>query len=578
MVKYRTTLLILLFAGLSFAECLASTVKGLDISVLLHGNGSASITEHWIIDLDDEDAKTEWYVAHKWLGDMRIEKLTVDGYVPGKEGLTRFETLDEWDVDADREEKSGKCGLANDGQEICWGFGDWGEHEYVVRYELTHLVKSYDTCDGFNHCFVDMNCAVENAKVTITTTDGIALSEQNTRRWSFGFEGQIVFNGNTIVATPKGDVGNGKRIIVMLEMDKGMFSPDSEASESWAARKQRALDGSDYLKSDSDDEEWGFWDIIGVLLVIIAGLILYFCTDIVVTILMSLCWMLLCAAWWVVSLSPLRTWRRRKKLGIAEGRYFRDTKKEWTLMQNKMVVDDLSYVSGMSNERIIGALLLRLMAHGDVAIIRDKYKGELHDMLKIVNPIDKIGEGSKGDDLLCKHALKLLTLASGKDLILQPDEFEKWCKVKSHVTEIKNFTDLLETKYDKEYIKRNAADLFALKAFLNDFSLLNERSMMEVGLWDEYMVYAEFFGLTDQVKSEMAKICPEYIQMSPLAQSLEVAQEGDIVYMFSDTIYTCASSAVQRAAERSVAASGFSSFSSIGGGGGSSGGGGGGGR
>ena len=40
------------------------------------------------------------------------------------------------------------------------------------------------------------------------------------------------------------------------------------------------------------------------------------------------------------------------------------------------------------------------------------------------------------------------------------------------------------------------------------------------------MVYAEFFGLSDKVRSEMKKICPEYLNMSRLAQSLEVAKAG----------------------------------------------------
>ena len=104
--------------------------------------------------------------------------------------------------------------------------------------------------------------------------------------------------------------------------------------------------------------------------------------------------------------------------------------------------------------------------------------------------------------------------------------------------------------------------------------------MMEVSLWDKYMVYAEFFGLADQVRKDMTRIWPEYKKLSNLSKSLEVAQEGDIVYMFSDSIYTASSSVVERAARRSSSSgsSGFSSFSSSGGGGGYSGGGGGGGR
>ena len=137
---------------------------------------------------------------------------------------------------------------------------------------------------------------------------------------------------------------------------------------------------------------------------------------------------------------------------------------------------------------------------------------------------------------------------------------------------------MLEGKPDKEYISQNAAQIYGLKAFLQDFTLLNERETMEVGLWDQYLVYAEFFGLADQVRKDMERICPEYLRISHITKSLEVSTDGAVVYMFSDSIYTATTNAIERMAERSTSSSGFSSISSSGGGGGFSGGGGGGGR
>ncbi len=570
--------LLLLLAGLYSVGSLASTVKRLDVKAVLHKDGTAAIEEHWLISLDDSDAKTEWYVAHRSIDDIQIENLSVKGYVPGHPGLVQFETLSKWNLDASREEKAGKCGLANKGQEVCWGFGDWGEHEYIVSYQLKNLVKSYDTNDGFNHCFVDMDCVVEQARVVITAADGILLSEANTRRWAFGYKGKIEFEGNSIVATPEGHVGKGKRMIVMLEFDKGVFQPTSAVNESWKSRKQRALDGSDFQQNNDKDEDWGFWDWVLMGLVILGGLLLYFFTNLIVTLLFALGWMLLCAVWWVVSLAPLRKWRRRKKLGIVKGNYFREVKKEWTLVKNKTVIDDLSYFYGMSNQNIIGALLLKLMAKGDVTIVREKYKKDEKEMLKIVHPCQEISKVAKGDDRLACHVLKLLTQASGDDLVLQPEEFEKWCRQKKNENDIQNFMKMLESKPDKEYTNQHAAHIFGLKAFLQDFTLLNERGTMEVGLWDQYLVYAEFFGLADQVRKDMEKICPEYLQLSNITKSLEVASEGDIVYMFSDSIYTATSNTLERMADRSTSSSGFSNYSSSGGGGGFSGGGGGGGR
>lgn len=99
---------------------------------------------------------------------------------------------------------------------------------------------------------------------------------------------------------------------------------------------------------------------------------------------------------------------------------------------------------------------------------------------------------------------------------------------------------------------------------------------MEVKLWDNYMVYAEFFGIADQVRKDMKEVWPEYMEMSRLAQSIEVAEaKEDVVYMFSDTIYSSATDAIAMLFNRKSSGSdGHGVWSSLGGGGGYSGGGG----
>lgn len=571
----KTLSVLFVLALLPVADIMASTVKSLDIKVVLMKDGSAQIEERWDIDVDDSDAKTEWYVAHRGLYDMYIKNLEVEGYVPGQEGLQRYETLDKWDVDASRKKKIGKCGLNNDGQEICWGFGDYGQHLYIVRYVLTGLVKSYDTNDGFNHCFIDMNCDVIKSQVVISAEDPIRLSEANTRRWAFGYEGRIEFNADSsIVVTPNGTLDGDGKVIVMLEFDKGVFQPAVKASEPWADRKQRALDGSLF-----EDEDLGFWGWVIVILFFIVVIVLAFLWSEIAYVALIAMYLLLVGVWWLVSFAPLRKYLKRRRLGIKKGNYWRDVPSNWSLLKNKMVVDEMSYLWGMNSENIIGAVLLRLISRGDVSIVQQEYKKKMCDMLKIDNPQGTEKKGNKDDEHLCQSLLKLLTKASGDDLVLQPDEFKKWCKAKENYSAVKGLMDKLNTKQDKAYIEKHAADLYGLKSFLKDFTLLNERGVKEVPLWDEYMVYAEFFGISDNVRKQMKEVWPEYADLSRVTQNLDKAQEDDIVYMFSDAIYTSANSVMNRAASRaSSSSSGYSSWSSVSGGGGFSGGGGGGGR
>jgi len=84
----------------------------------------------------------------------------------------------------------------------------------------------------------------------------------------------------------------------------------------------------------------------------------------------------------------------------------------------------------------------------------------------------------------------------------------------------------------------------------------------------------------DQVRKDMKEICPEYLEMSKLAQSIDVAEaKEDVVYMFSDAIYSSANDAIAMLFHRKSSGSdGHGVWSSLDGGGGYSGGGGGGGR
>ena len=115
-----------------------------------------------------------------------------------------------------------------------------------------------------------------------------------------------------------------------------------------------------------------------------------------------------------------------------------------------------------------------------------------------------------------------------------------------------------------------------LKRYLKDFSLLEERHAVEVSLWDEYMVYAQLFGIAKQVRKDFQKICPEYFELSRVAQQIEKVGDG-FIGGFAGSIYSQSTNSYARS-QAAVRRAGGGGFSSYGGGGGFSGGGGGGGR
>ena len=91
--------------------------------------------------------------------------------------------------------------------------------------------------------------------------------------------------------------------------------------------------------------------------------------------------------------------------------------------------------------------------------------------------------------------------------------------------------------------------------------MIKEREPIEVALWDEYLMYAQIFGIAEEVANQFKKLYPEITEnMNNLGYDY-----GDIAFMY----------AISRDGIRS--ANSASSHSSSGGGGGSFGGGGGGG-
>ena len=109
--------------------------------------------------------------------------------------------------------------------------------------------------------------------------------------------------------------------------------------------------------------------------------------------------------------------------------------------------------------------------------------------------------------------------------------------------------------------------LVQFENYLKDFSLVGERSAVEVRLWDELLIWASLYGIAKEVAQQFEKLYPEYVQQSQFTY-------GDIYAM---TLFTNSFASGYHSGQ-SAASRGAGGGTSIGGGGGSFGGGGGGSR
>ena len=532
-------------------------IRDVNTVVKLDQDGSAWVTQTW--EAEAGSSGTEFYIPIGNLGPMTISQLSVS------ENGVAYESLgDDWDVDRGRSWKTGKCGIVpkHNGVELCWGLGEKGWHTWTVRYRLTGLVQAYDDADAFNYMFVNkgMEPAPEHARVTIEPAfDCPEWTLDNTRVWAFGFYGEINVVDGKVVAETSESMGYSSSLITLVSFDKGLFTPTVEKGGPVQDLIDNALEGSSY---GEEEEEWP-------LILFGLAFALLFVGGIFVVI------------WAVIASARGYKWKAslfgKKKI---EG-WYRDVPLEGNLLASYYLLAKGNRF-GMSApaNNLIGALFLRWIMEGKLLVQPDP-KSE-----KRVNLLFKAEAGSEDDveNDVFLWALK----ASGRNLLLERGEFEKWST--NNYKKITAWPDRASARgkswfRKKGYFKADgicteegatqACHLIEFQNFLKDFTLSGERSAPEVGLWKEYLIFAQLFGIADKVAKQFKKLYPAAFE--ELAQ--QSGMDGYTFLYAMNWTNRVSAHAVSNASSRAGSVSGGGGHSSFGGGGGFSGGGfGGGGR
>lgn len=184
-------------------------IPSINVDFQLKKDGSAVITEVW--DVRGVSDGTEYYKALYNMKEMSVHSLLVSD-----ESGKQYKTLENWDTKRSREEKAGTCGIlkTSQGYELCWGIGNYGDHQYTIQYTLDGLVKDYGDYAGFYHQFIsELSSAPESISMKIRMPD-TQLTQDNSRIWAYGFTGQVEIDpaGSLIAysseALGKNDYGN----------------------------------------------------------------------------------------------------------------------------------------------------------------------------------------------------------------------------------------------------------------------------------------------------------------------------------------------------------------------------------
>ena len=530
----------------------AQSIRDVDISARLLKDGSAEITQVWDVHVV---SGTEWYIPVDNLGKMTITDFTVS-----ENGRTFIDEGTSWDTHRTLAEKAGRSGIVPKGDgslELCWGQGSMGDHVWTVSYTLHGLVQSLKDADAFNHMFVNDETEPQHVRLTIQNcTGGPEWTYDNTRVWGFGFHGDINLVDGTIVAESSEPFSSRSSLIAMVRFDKGLFEPAVSRNISFEKMQKKAFKGSEYQEKNDIKK---FLALLGAALAALLG----------------------SGIWVLVEKARGRVWKKGVFGKYKVDDWYRDVPVDGNLAAAWYTLKEGSRfgIKESDKQHLYGAFFLKWILEGKMKSIPDPKKDSRVNL--VVNP-----EAEIEDDVEMSF-YRMVCEAAGVDGILQAKEFEKWSE--KHSERIVAWPDKLSGKgwsyfAGHQYLGRKktnteegqkaACSVVGFKNFLKDFTLTDQRSVSEVGLWKDYLVFAQLFGIADKVADQLKKLFPVEFQQYTQTYGMDPNGMTRTIRMTDRMSGSMMRGTMAGVAARSAESiKGFGGSTSFGGGGGFSGGG-----
>lgn len=540
----------------------ANSMSTLDLHVELHEDGSGTITETRQMNLDEG---TEMYIVLDNLGGATLSNYSVTDF--GEP----FTFQDGWDLDWSREEKAGKYGIieTDKGYELTWGIGEYGPHEYVVTYTLSDLVRQLEDGQSMNWRFFSGQGNINPEEVSMTVTGPVAFDQDNTKIWGFGFNGEVYLEAGNLVGWSNEPIQDNGHITLLMQFNEPIFTDLKTKSTTLEKELNESLEDSSY-----GDQPMTFGEIMIIAAFVLFGILLSGFIIIVVV----------ARSRAIKRANPLVTGKAREKLN--EDQYYRE------IPYTKGPMRDVQYllesVGTGSFENYFSAYVLKWVKDGYIThttetkgmVFKKEHDQFVLNTFKLDKSVDKIE----------RRFFKIVVEAAGTDGVLDENEIKAWSK--KNYKKLKALkTDLL--RHSKDHLHHQGylyfekvpflgmhatitkassegEELFdrlvQFKNYLTDFSLLDERQIKEVSLWEDLIIWASLYGIAEEVAKQLAEFYPQFVSQSQVRVS-----DIYIAHAFSRNMQSGYSSGVS-------AASGGGGSTSFGGGGGSFGGGGGGAR
>ena len=561
----KVALLLLLFLFIPFVKVHANSISNIKMDIYVDKDGTATITETWDAYVSQG---TEAYHPYFNIGNSNIEVISanMDGH--------SYDIDYYWDVNRTLSEKAYKTGIYKTGDEVdvCFGISEYGSHTYEVKYKIEKFVANLEDADMIYWTLMPYDFSVEPRNVYIKIYSDFEY-EDTLDVWGYGKKGApcYVYDGYIEMTTNGERLDSDEYLTILVKFPKDTFNKTNPLERDFDYYFKQAEKGAKKYKTSK----------IKDFIFLILGIIFAY-GPVILIILISV----------LTSKNAGKNYYKKCTFGPAGKKVRKDVPNFREIPCKKDIVRAywVAYHYGLSNKKedFLGAVLLKWIKNDNVRVERiTEKKKEITNIIFNKPPKSNLMEDN----------LYSWMQEAAKDGKLEKDEFSSWCK--SHYSKIlKWFTEVLDyqskmlVNEDKATVVKSnwivgekyliddsmmeeAEQLAGLKNFFKEFTRINEKQPIEVKLWDEYLMFAQIFGMADEVAEQFKKLYPEVIE----AMNTANFDYSDLVFIrsLSNTgIHTAEakSAAVARASSYSGGGGGFSSG---GGGGGSFGGGGGGG-
>ena len=542
---------------------LANEINNIDMKIYVDNNGTAHVTEEWTTKLNEG---TEGYKPYYNLGKSKISNFKVS--MNGKE----YTYKSDYDINASFNEKKYKNGFhyIDNGVELCFGITNYGKNTYILSYDISNFVVN--TSDNYQMIYwtlfpYDYNPSPERVYIKIYSDFKYA---DTLDVWGYGKYGAptYVYDGY-IEMDSESTVTSSEYMTILVKFPENTFTLDTAVDKTFDEYLNMANEGATTYKVQKKNF---FQKLLSYIPVLISIFIPFAIVFIAIR----------------SSIVNGYGYKNNKVINKKETPLFRDIPCNKDIYYaNTLTKLNNEIFTGYKETNIFGAIILKWVKENKVKFI-NQTKGVFN---KETSSID-LTLNPTFDNVLEKELFDIMHEASA-DGILETKELEKWCNKNYskffnlferintvEIHKLKNDNHIYNRTDKNECKKKNVMDdtiyedstkLYGLKKFLEEFSRIDTREVLEVHIWDEYLMFAYIFGIADKVAKQLKNLYPEVLEDPNNYIDLDT-----ILYInyLSNRSVNAASTARSRAESYS---SGGGGFSSGGGGGGSFGGGGGGG-